>query len=174
MPIEIYTVGSSRLGSEMRAHAALLQDVVDSGASIGFLPPLDPVTAVTYWHDLIKELEESRVLLLAAYDGNTLLGSVQLGLETRKNGLHRAEVRKLMVHTTARRMGIATKLMEAAESNASMRGRRLLVMDTRKGDSAEILYRKLGYAEAGEIPRYARDKDGNLHATVFFYKELIP
>ena len=38
---------------------------------------------------------------------------------------------------------------------------------------AEGLYRKLGWQEAGVVPRYARGADGPLHSTVFFYKELM-
>ena len=47
------------------------------------------------------------------------------------------------------------------------------MLDTRQGDVAEGLYRKLGWQEAGVVPRYARGADGALHATVFFYKELM-
>lgn len=156
----------------MMAYTALLQDAVESGASIGFLPPLDPFTAVTYWHEFTEDLDEGKAVLLAVYDGDALLGSVQLGLELRKNGLHRAEVKKLMVHTTAQRLGLGRALMEAAEQQARGIGRTLLVLDTRKGDLSEALYRKLGYVPAGEIPGYARSSTGELHTTVFFYKEL--
>lgn len=172
MAIEIYRIESQVLGAQMNAHAALLQDAVHSGASIGFLPPLDVITAVSYWHNVIAGMDEGSVAMVAAYDGQALLGSVQLGLEMRANGSHRAEVKKLMVHTTARRMGIGAALMKAAEDEARSMGRSLLVLDTRKGDASEALYRKLGYMEAGEIPRYARSASGELHTTVFFYKEL--
>jgi hypothetical protein len=47
-----------------------------------------------------------------------------------------------------------------------------LVLDTRLGNSAEQLYRKLQYREAGIIPSYARSAEGTLDATIIFYKLL--
>ncbi len=46
-------------------------------------------------------------------------------------------------------------------------------VDTRQADSAEQLYRTLGYCEAGIIPAYARSADGTLDSTVIFYKTLL-
>src|ERR1700693_1555032 len=45
---------------------------------------------------------------------------------------------------------------------ARQAARTLLVLDTRRGDTAEQLYLKLGYVAAGIIPRYARSADGRL------------
>ena len=63
--------------------------------------------------------------------------------------------------------------MTALEGEARSLGLQLLVLDTRQGDTAESLYRKLGWREAGVVPGYARSADGSLHATVFFYKDLL-
>ena len=46
------------------------------------------------------------------------------------------------------------------------------MLDTRVGDVASSLYRQLGYQEAGQIPDFARNGDGTLAATQFFYKQL--
>ncbi len=46
------------------------------------------------------------------------------------------------------------------------------MLDTRAGDIANHLYRSMGYAEAGRIPRYVRSPNGALHETVIYYKEL--
>lgn len=62
--------------------------------------------------------------------------------------------------------------MQAVESVARELDRPLLVLDTRQGDMAEQLYRKLGYIEAGVIPSYARSATGSLDATIIFYKLL--
>ncbi len=64
--------------------------------------------------------------------------------------------------------------MAALERRAVREARTLLVLDTRQGDAAEQLYRRLGYSEAGVIPAYARSADGMLDATVFMYKLLEP
>ena len=151
----------------------LLQDVVDSGASIGFLPPLSTDDAKRYWLDVISDLEKkSRILLVAVEQADEPIGSVQLALATKFNGLHRAEVQKLFVHQRVRRQGLGRLLMEAVEQTARDAGRSLLVLDTRMGDTAETLYRKIGYIQVGIIPQYARSADGDLHSTVFFYKNL--
>lgn len=172
VPFEIRSLDSAQLAAQMYAFVALLEDAVNDGASIGFLPPLDPIAAVSYWHELSIELEDGEVVLMAVYDGDILLGSVQLSLCKRANGAHRGEVNKLMVHTTARRMGLGKLLMAAVEDEARRQGRTLLVLDTRKGDASETLYRAIGYAAGGEIPRYARSANGELHTTVMFWKEL--
>lgn len=150
----------------------LLWDAVDSGASIGFLPPLDPVEGLRYWDSVrMAVYEGSRVLLVEIRD-DELAGAVQLDLAIRTNALHRAEVSKLMVHRNARRGGIGKALMQEAERVARELGRTLLVLDTRHGDASERLYRGMGYVEAGRIPNYARSADGSLHTTVFYYKQL--
>ena len=77
-----------------------------------------------------------------------------------------------MVHRGARRRGIGRALMLALEAAARRAGRTLLVLDTRVGDSAELLYLGLGYARAGVIPHYALSAAGTLDATVYMYREL--
>lgn len=153
--------------------ADLLIDAVDSGASIGFLPPLTLPEATAYWREVIAAIGEGSRVLLVALKGDIVQGSVQLGLEMRANGNHRAETMKLFVHRRARRQGLAKALMAAAEDTARKLGRTLLVMDTRKGGEAEQMCHGLGYTKFGEVPRYARSSNGELHTTVFFYRELV-
>jgi GNAT superfamily N-acetyltransferase len=150
----------------------LLQDTVASGASVGFLPPLSVEDAEQYWCAIFQEVGRQTQILLLAYDGGQIVGSVQLALVTRANGLHRAEVQKLFVLQSQRRRGTGRALMQMIEQVARKHGRTLLVLDTRQGDAAEQLYHILGYHEAGVIPQYARSSIGTLDSTVFFYKLL--
>ena len=151
----------------------LLQDAVASGASLGFLAPLDDNAAQTYWQGVIAKVEQgTRVLLVARAADGSLVGTAQLDTETMPNGAHRAEVQKVCVLRSARGQGIGRQLMVAIEAAAHAAGRTLLVLDTRQGDVAEGLYRKLGYVEAGVIPDYARSSSGDLAASVFFYRVL--
>lgn len=152
--------------------AALLGDAVDSGASIGFMPPLSDSDAREYWRGVVSAVREGSRVLLVALEGDLIQGSVQLGLEMRANGNHRAEAMKLFVHRRARRRGLAKTLMLEAESVARSLGRTLLVMDTRQGGDAQKMCESLGYVPYGEVPRYARSGDGLLHTTVFFYRQL--
>jgi acetyltransferase len=155
--------------------SALLVDAVASGASIGFLPPLGPTEAADYWAGVAAAVAEgSRVLLVARDAGGALVGSAQLGLETRPNGRHRAEVMKVMVHRKARGRGIGRALMLAAEAEARRHGRTTLFLDTRLGDPAEGLYRATGWTFVGSIPRYARSANGAFDANAIYYKLLAP
>lgn len=148
--------------------SSLFIAVVEAGASLGFLPPLSQEESLTYWKGVLNP----DVRLLAVDHEGELAGTVQLQLCTRQNGMHRAEIAKLMVHPRYRRRGIARMLMARVEQMAVQESRSLLVLDTRAGDPSNLLYRSLGYIEAGRIPQYARSEDGNLDATVFYYKLL--
>jgi ribosomal protein S18 acetylase RimI-like enzyme len=128
--------------------------------------------ALEYWDGLETDLQSGSRLLLIALIDDHVAGAVQLALCTKKNGMHRAEVEKLMVHTEHRQRGLGRALMEGIEKLAEASNRTLLVLDTRSGDTASALYRKCGYIEAGQIPNYALSVDGHLHATTYFYKQL--
>jgi GNAT superfamily N-acetyltransferase len=151
---------------------ALLQDAVDSGASLGFLPPLAPEVAEDYWAGVLREMAQGARILLVATEAGEIMGAAQLELANRQNALHRAEVQKLFVHRRFRSRGIARLLMSAVEGAAREAGRTLLVLDTQRGSVAERLYAKYGYTRVGIIPQYARSADGMLHDTVLFYRLL--
>ncbi|MFC7684474.1 GNAT family N-acetyltransferase [Ureibacillus sp. GCM10028918] len=146
----------------------LLVQVVEEGASIGFLPPLQITEAKAYWENVLNQ----EVILFVAKINNRIVGSIQLHLSTKQNGSHRAEIAKLMTDTNYRRMGIGRQLMKEAEEQAKHGGRTLIVLDTREGDPSNLLYSSLGYLEAGKIPYYAKSANGELHATVYYYKVL--
>ncbi|MBM7578605.1 GNAT family N-acetyltransferase [Jeotgalibacillus terrae] len=148
--------------------SSLLVEVVKQGASIGFIPPFGDREANQYW----QQLSESDTILMIAEMDQTIVGTVQLDLCTKSNGLHRAELVKLMVHPDYQGKGIGRKLMIKAEEAALKRNRSLIVLDTRKGDLSNQLYLSMGYTCAGEIPLYAMSAEGSLDPTVFYYKLL--
>ena len=150
----------------------LLVDAVDSGGSVGFLPPLENAEAEAYWETVLEAMRAGHRELVAALDGGEVVGAVQLMCETRANGLHRAEAGKLFVHRRARRRGLARALLAELENVARTRGITLILMDTRKGGDAEKLCDMLGYTRWGEVPGYARSANGELHTTVFYYHRL--
>lgn len=155
-----------------QALADLLLDCVQSGASVGFVPPLSEDEAVAYWDGVAVDMRSGARLLLVAMAGAELAGAVQLALCGKKNGRHRAEIEKLMVHTRHRRKGVGDLLMQRIEALASDQGRSLLVLDTRCDDTASALYRQRGFIEAGRIPGYALSADGALDGTSYFYKQI--
>jgi ribosomal protein S18 acetylase RimI-like enzyme len=123
-----------------------------------------------YWQGVLSGLEDGSRILLTAFQDGEIVGSVQLELAMKANGRHRGEVQKLMVHRLCRGQGIAGQLMAAVEGAAKEAERSLLVLDTRRGDTADRLYRKLGWIEAGIIPQFAISAGGTLDDTVIFYK----
>src|SRR5262249_7993567 len=156
---------------ELEALANILYATVHAGASVSFILPFTIADARDFW--LIRVLPAviagSRRVLLARTDGRTV-GTVQLDLAMPPNQQHRAEVAKLLVHPDARRRGIGRALMQELEALARAQGRALLTLDTRTGDSAEPLYRSMGFLLAGVIPDYARGPGSpQLEPTSFMY-----
>ncbi len=161
-------VADSLTDAEIDRLAAILVAVVDEGASVGYLPPLDPDEARAYWRHVCKP---NVVLLLAEIDG-VIAGTVQLEMATKANGQHRAEVNRLLVDPAYQRRGLGRLLMAALEGEARARGRTLLHLDTREGDTSNDFYRSIGWTEAGTIPMWARSADGSLEGTAFYFKVL--
>ncbi len=170
--IEIARFDASTAEFHRAELSELLIDAVDDGASVGFLPPLATADAEAYWRGVVGALRDGSRVLLAAVEDRRVQGSLQLALETRANGDHRAEVMKLFVHRRARKRGLARALITEAERAARALGRTLLTMDTRQGGDAERLCVALGWRKYGELPGYARSADGTLHTTCFYSKEL--
>jgi ribosomal protein S18 acetylase RimI-like enzyme len=168
----IQQVTAAQARAMLEGLTRLLQDAVESGASVGFLPPLDAATAHTYWGKTINEVQHEERLLWVACQDSDIVGTVQLALALQPNARHRAEVQKLIVHTRQRRQGLGQALMRAVEDAARRLGRSVLVLDTRRGDVSEVLYQKLGYTLVGSIPQYARSASGALEATAIYYRLL--
>jgi acetyltransferase len=151
---------------------ALLIDAVEHGASVGFLAPLAPQTAAHYWERAFSSLGTGLYLWVAQSDG-VVVGSVQLLPSGKENGLHRAEIQKLIVLKSHRGQGIASQLMQQAEAFARSKDRTLLTLDTQVGSAAESVYRHLGWKKGGEIPGYAAAPDGELLATAYYFKRVL-
>jgi GNAT superfamily N-acetyltransferase len=154
--------------------ADVLIDCVDGGASVSFMAPLHRGRAVTFWRGALDAAARGERIVLVAEDAATgrVVGTVQVVLAMPENQPHRAEVAKMLVHRDARRRGLGSALMRAAEAAASAAGRTLLVLDTATGGDAERLYTRLGWQRCGVIPRYALLPHGGLCGTTLFYREL--
>jgi ribosomal protein S18 acetylase RimI-like enzyme len=150
----------------------ILIDCVHAGASVGFLAPLSRETANAFWLSVADAVDAGRrVVFVARPDGNRLDGTVQLVLAGAENQPHRADIAKLLVHSRARRQGIADQLMQTAVAHARSIGRDLLVLDTAT-DEAARLYERLGWTRSGIIPDYALNPDGSRTPTIFYWKSL--
>ncbi|AMJ59141.1 GNAT family N-acetyltransferase [Bosea sp. PAMC 26642] len=152
--------------------AGILADAVESGASVGFMAGTAIAEYERFWQGVAAEVGAGRTILFVAMRDGRIVGTSQLQLIGKPNQPHRAEIAKVLVHSAARRRGIAERLMHAAETEAARRGRNLLVLDTDDASAAHALYGKLGWIAAGTIPRYALMPDGSDCNATFFYKSL--
>jgi GNAT superfamily N-acetyltransferase len=160
--------------SAERPLSRILAECVAEGASLSYLPPLAPDIARAYWRGVSAEVAQGQRLLLLAWHEGQLAGSVQLALQVQQNQPHRVEVEKLMVAPSHRRQGVGTALVQRAEQAAARLGRRVLTLDTRAGAAGEALFRRLGWQEAGRIPRLELDLAHVAQDVLFFFKEVAP
>lgn len=168
---EIRTTPSLELFSQL---VDLLQDAVQSGASIGFLSPLSTAEARNFWMAALEEVARGERIVLLATDGKTVIGCVQLLLTSRANARHRAEIQKLLVHSQWQKRGLGRALLQSIEKAAEHKGRSLLLADARLGGPGEQLFLRSGYSKVGAIPRYQRGPDGRFDSTAIFFRNLEP
>lgn len=152
----------------------LLIDIVDGGASVGFMAPLSRQRAREFWQGIFASIERGERILLAATDGRRgrVTGSVQLVLAQPDNQPHRGDVSKMLVHSSARRQGLGASLLAAVEATAIEAGKTLLVLDTVPGTPADRLYQRAGWNPVGVIPGFALMPDGAPCDTRLFFRSL--
>ncbi|MDR0253634.1 MAG: GNAT family N-acetyltransferase [Brucellaceae bacterium] len=150
----------------------LLVETVASGGSVSFMHPLQPEQAEQFWRNVLQSAEQGERIVLGAYDGEKLAGTVSLVLVQTPNQPHRAEISKLMTSVAYRGQGVASFLMRKAEALAAEHGRTHLMMDTASDSNAVSLYERLGFIRAGEIPDFALNPFGELTGTILFWKSL--
>lgn len=167
------TVLSPReLEAALPTFVELLQETVAGGSSMGFHAPLASRDALEYWQSLRPQLESgSRVLLAASLQGR-IVGSGQLSFAPWSNARHRALIEKLFVSAALRGRGIGKALLAALQDAARLRGRSLLLINARRSDPAELLYKRMGYREFGVIPGYTVGPNGERYDNVCLYREL--
>jgi GNAT superfamily N-acetyltransferase len=153
--------------------AELLVDAIEGGASVNFLAGVTRDEAAAWWLARTAAVRDgTATVFVARDDGDRIVGSTLLDRSRNANSPHRAEIGKVIVHRSARRQGIATALMRAAEDRARAEGRWMLVLDTVTGSPAAALYESLDWQTVGTIPGYALNVDGVPEAATYYYKDL--
>ncbi|MBC3198167.1 GNAT family N-acetyltransferase [Pseudomonas poae] len=166
-----------RVNAESFAHyrlglVELLLDAVRHGASVGFMADFDEAQARAYLTGVQASIEDQSLLLWVVVRDEQVIASVQLALCQKANGHNRAEVQKLLVHSTARRHGLGQQLMNTLELAARQHRRGLLFLDTEAGSGAEAFYQSLHYTKVGELPDYCQSPDGRYSPTAIYFKTL--
>jgi GNAT superfamily N-acetyltransferase len=150
----------------------VLVDCVAGGASVNFMAGFSQSEARSFFGKVAAGVASGDLVLLVAILDGKIVGTVQLGLDTPPNQPHRADVKKMLVHRSARGRGIGAALMAAIEDEARRRGRWLLVLDTVPGESGHRLYLRAGWQQSGTVPDYALFPDGRLCDTAIMWKRL--
>jgi GNAT superfamily N-acetyltransferase len=169
---EIISLGAPVADAAMDQLAAVLTDCVDGGASVSFMSPFSHEAALTFFRKVAGSVASGDTMLLAAKLDGRIVGTVQVGLDTPPNQPHRADVKKLLVHRSARGHGIGAALMARVEEEARRRGRWLLVLDTVPNENGHRLYLREGWTQTGLVPDYALFPDGRLCDTAIMWKRL--
>jgi GNAT superfamily N-acetyltransferase len=158
---------------EIQGLSDVLIDCVEGGASVSLMFPMSRAKAETFWHNMSASVARGERVVIAAEDpAGTIVGTVQVILNQPENQPHRGDVAKMLVHRRARRRGVGTALLAAAERSALRAGKTLLVLDTVTGSDGERLYARQGWERCGQIPNYALWPDGRPCATTIFFKFL--
>ena len=172
--IRLRSLGASDI-EWLPALADLLVDGVHHGASLGFLAPLSRYAALDFWRERLARLGASeRLWIASARDepGAPLLGAIELVLCEGADAHHRGELRRLMVHSQQRGLGLASQLVCRAECAALDAGRSLLVAHVQGGSQAEAVFAHLGWQCGGEIPDFSCCAEGRRHTGAVYYRRL--
>lgn len=154
------------------ALSEILIETVAHGGSVSFMHPLSQQAAEQFWTNALGAADRDERIVLGAFDGEALIGTVTLLLDLPPNQPHRAEIAKMMTRVSHRHRGIATALLREAERLAIARGRWLLVLDTAEDEGAAGLYERMGFQLTGVIPDYALKPHGGLTGTLIYWKRL--
>jgi GNAT superfamily N-acetyltransferase len=169
---EIVALDAPVADAALEQLAAVLVDCVEGGASVSFMSPFSQDQALAFFHKVAGSVAAGDTVLLAARLGGKIVGTVQLGLDTPPNQPHRADIKKLLVHRSARGTGVGAALMAEVEEEARRRGRWLLVLDTVPNENGHRLYLREGWTQTGLVPDYALFPDGRLCDTAIMWKRL--
>jgi GNAT superfamily N-acetyltransferase len=169
---EIVSLAAPFEDSALRELAEVLIDCVTGGASVSFMSPYSRDDALSFFRKVAGSVATGDTVLLVAKQDGKIVGTVQLGLDTPPNQRHRADIKKMLVHRSARGRGIGAALMAAVEEEARRRGRWLVVLDTVPGESGHRLYLRAGWQQSGTVPDYALFPDGRLCDTAIMWKRL--
>jgi GNAT superfamily N-acetyltransferase len=152
--------------------AQLLLDAHASNMALGLAAPLTRGRAADVYRETAARLAPGERVLLAALDGETVIGAVHLARAGEENGRHRGEIQRLVVAADRRGQGIGRALLDAAVQRARELRLGLLWLTTHEETGADQAYQRLGWTRLGVIPAYSTLPDGSLAGNAYYYLEL--
>ena len=166
---ETVSIPNTLKASDLQELVELIYDAIQTNNSVGFLRTTSKSELQEFWE---QELGNPANTCIFARSNGEIIGVVLVTRETRPNGRHRAELRKLMVRSDFQRQGIGRGLERQATQLARTLGLTLLYLDSATDFLIERVYELWGWQKAGSIPDYSSKPDGTLEPTTYFYKLL--
>ncbi|KAJ4417991.1 hypothetical protein N0V82_005843 [Gnomoniopsis sp. IMI 355080] len=166
--------------------AGIHGECITSDKMIGtFVSPLNIEKMLKWWKDRIAETTAGNRVIIMLLSGapdpavkihsDHLVGVAMLATPHVETSPFRASVESLLISSRYRRRGGSHVLLQAVEDQALMKGKTLLMAEMESGTTAEALFKKHAYQEAGMVPRYSlRPDNGDRRDAVFLYKDLSP
>jgi ribosomal-protein-alanine N-acetyltransferase len=96
-----------------------------------------------------------------------------MGFTLSRSGFEEEELLLIAVSPEARRAGLAFAMLHVLFDAARKRGARQLLLEMRRGNPAEALYRKMGFVPIGHRPNYYRSANGTRIDAITFALGLI-
>ena len=150
-------------GDPRRCSSDILVETVANGGSVSFMHPLDRPTADAFWDGALAAAARGERIVLGAWDGEVLVGTVTLLLDCPPNQPHRAEIAKMMTRAEPSRPrrgdGPDARGRGARRRSAA---RTLLMLDTADRGRGVGALREAGVHPRREIPDYALKPHGGL------------
>lgn len=112
-----------------------------------------------------RQVEDALVIgnchyLLIDIDGAPAAEGPAAGFSLSRTGFEEEELLLIAVAPDCRRRGLASKMLKTLSIQARDRGVSRLLLEMRRGNPAESLYRSFGFTAIGERPNYYRMPHG--------------
>lgn len=147
-------------------------EVTNAGGAVGFAAPVDAPAVRGVAGDAFRRVREGRDDLVAAFEGDKVLGFGLLTTNELAIARHWASVTRLQRHPAAAHAGIGSALLDALEEAARARGLERVTLTVRGGTGLEGFYLRRGYAVDGRLPGRLRLPGGGTVEEVHLSKDL--
>ena len=122
-----------------------------------------------YW----KEQEISDMLMTSGTQAWAARAPQPVGMLMTRAQFEQAEILTIAVVPSARRGGLAARMMNEAEKTLATSGVKKIFLEVAENNSAAIeLYRRIGYTEMSRRPGYYKNADGTVTDALVLSKEL--
>lgn len=125
-----------------------------------------------------RQVEDALVIgnchyrLIDAAGNEPAAGASAAGFFLSRAGFDEEELLLFAVLPECRRGGLGERLLMMLEADARHRGARRLLLEMRRSNPAETLYRRFGFSAIGERQNYYRLRDGRALDAITFARDM--